>query len=372
MPPQREWFEKDYYKVLGVSPTATDKEITKAYRALARKYHPDSNASHEEQFKEVSAAYDVLGDATKRKEYDEVRRMGPMASGMGGMGHNPGANGNFNVHSEDLGDLIGNLFNRGKRSSGPKRGEDQEAEVRLSFADAASGATASVVVIGETSCSVCNGTGAAPGTVPKVCARCNGSGSVSDNQGFFSFSQPCPACHGRGLLIERACTSCKGTGTEHRARTVKVRIPAGVEPEQTIRVRGKGAPGKSGAPAGDLLVKVHVEPDPRFGRKGADLTTKVAISFADAALGGTVTAPSLSGPVTLKIPAGTHSGQTFRVRGRGLPNPRRKNTVGDLLVTAEIVVPETLDARQKKYLQDYRKVFGEKVQENSGQEKVGG
>ena len=364
---EREWFDKDYYKVLGLTSSATDKEITRAYRKLAKELHPDTNTGSEEKFKEVSVAYDVLSDAAKRKEYDEVRRMGPMASGLGGMGSNAGGNGNFNVHSEDLGDLIGNLFNRGKRTSGPKRGEDQSAEVRLSFADAAAGATASVLVIGETSCSVCNGTGAAPGTVPKVCARCNGSGSVSDNQGFFSFSQPCPACHGRGLIIEQACTTCKGTGTEHRARTVKVRIPAGVEPEQTIRVRGKGAPGKSGGPSGDLLVKVHVDPDPRFGRKGADLTTKVAISFADAALGGTVSAPSLTGPVTLKIPAGTHSGQTFRVRGRGLPNPRKKNAVGDLLVTVEIVVPAALDARQKKYLQDYHKVFGDK-----GEEKVGG
>jgi molecular chaperone DnaJ len=359
MAPQREWFEKDYYKVLGVSETATDKEITKAYRKLARQYHPDANPGHEEQFKEISAAYDVLGDPAKRKEYDEVRRLGPMAGGFGGPGPGAGAGG-FDFKVEDLGDLIGNLFNRGKRPTGPQRGADQQAEVTLSFLDAAKGVTTSVVVVGEAACSVCHGTGAAPGTVPKVCARCNGAGTVSDNQGFFSFSQPCPACHGKGLIVERPCSSCHGTGVEHRTRHVKVRIPAGVEPESTIRVRGRGAPGKGGAPAGDLLVKVHVESDPRFGRRGSDLTTQAQISFADAALGGTVTVPTLDGePLTLKVPPGTKSGTVLRVRGRGLPNPRRKGQRGDLLVTVEIKVPERLDSRQRKFLQEYQKVFAE-------------
>ncbi len=348
--PQREWLEKDYYKVLGVSPSATDKEIQKAYRKLARQYHPDANPGHEEKFKEISAAYDVLGDQGKRREYDEFRKLGPLA----GAGPNTG---NFDVRTEDLGDLIGSLFNRGRSRGGPKRGEDQSAEVTISFEDAARGATASVVVIGDAACSVCSGTGAAPGTVPKACARCNGTGSVSDNQGFFSFSQPCPACHGRGLIIEKACPSCRGSGVEHRARTVKMRIPAGVEPDARIRLRGKGAPGKNGAPSGDLFVTVRVTPDSRFGRRGSDLTVRAPISFADAVLGGVATVASLDGPVSVKIPPGTRSGQTFRAKGRGLPDPKRSGAKGDLLVTVEILVPDRLDARQRKYLQEYSKVF---------------
>jgi molecular chaperone DnaJ len=352
MPPQREWFEKDYYKVLGVSPDATDKEITKAYRRLARQYHPDANPGHEEQFKEISAAYDVLGDPAKRKEYDEVRRLGPAAGSMGS------SNGSgFEFRAEDLGDLIGSLFNRGRSKGGPRRGSDQHAEVRLSFEDAARGATVSVMVVGEAPCSTCNGTGAAPGTMPQTCARCNGTGTVSDNQGFFSFSQPCPACHGRGVIITSVCPSCHGTGVEHRARTVKARIPAGVEPESEIVLRGKGAPGRNGGPAGDLYVRVHVDEHPVFGRRGSDLTVRVPITFADAALGTIVEVPTLDGSVQVKIPPGTKSGKTFRVRGHGLADPKRKGAKGDLLVTVEISVPEHLDSRQRKYLEEYSKVF---------------
>ncbi|MHB8190374.1 MAG: J domain-containing protein [Ferrimicrobium sp.] len=350
MAPQREWFEKDYYKVLGVSSTATDKELTKAYRKLARQYHPDVNPGREEQFKEVSAAYDVLGDSAKRKEYDSVRTMGPMA-GAGGTG-------NFDIHAEDLGDIIGGLFNRGRRQqSGPQRGEDQHAEISLSFEEAAEGATASVVVVGDAACSVCNGTGASPGTLPKVCARCGGTGSVSDNQGFFSFSQPCPGCRGRGLIVEIPCAICKGSGVEHRGRSVKVRIPSGVEPGSTIRVPKKGAPGKNGGAPGDLFVKVHVRSHPVFGRRGSDLVVKVPISIAEASLGTVVQVPTLHGTVSVKVPPGTKSHQTFRVQGQGLPNPHSKGSKGNLLVTMEIAVPDALNSRQRKFLEDYEKVF---------------
>ncbi len=358
MAPAREWFEKDYYKILGVPETATDKEIQRAYRKLARQYHPDANPGHEERFKEISAAYDVLGDPAKRKEYDEVRRLGPLGDFATGASHGGASGAQWSARAEDLGDLISSLFNRGRReTSGPRRGADQQAEVTISFEDAAKGAEVQFTVTGEAACSVCGGTGAAPGTVPRTCARCNGTGSVSDNQGFFSISQPCPACHGRGLIIERPCPSCHGTGTEHRTRVVKARIPAGVEPESTIRLRGRGAPGRNGGPAGDLFVKVHVLPHPYLGRRGADLTIRRSISFAEAALGTVLTVPTLEGTVSVKVPPGTTAGTTLRVRGKGLANPKRRGARGDLLVTVDIAVPEHLDARQRRYLEDFARVF---------------
>jgi len=358
MAPAREWFEKDYYKILGVPETATDKEIQRAYRKLARQYHPDANPGHEERFKEISAAYDVLGDPAKRKEYDEVRRLGPLGGAMGGGGGTAADGHTTTFRAEDLGDLIGSLFNRGRREpSGPRRGADLEAEVTVSFEDAARGAEVQIPVTGDAACSVCGGTGAAPGTVPKTCARCNGTGTVSDNQGFFSFSQPCPACHGRGLIIEKPCPACHGSGTEHRTRLVKARIPAGVEPESTIRLRGKGAPGRNGGPPGDLFVKVHVLPHPTFGRRGADLSVRRTISFADAALGTVLSVPTLDGSVSVKVPPGTTAGTVLRVRGKGLPNPKRKGSRGDLLVTIDIAVPGQLDAKQRRYLEDFARVF---------------
>lgn len=342
---QREWLEKDFYKTLGVSKDASDKEITRAYRQLAKKYHPDANPGAEDKFKEISAAYDVLGDATKRKEYDELKAAGP----LGGAFPGGGQGGGFDFRSEDLGDLIGGLFNRGRhRNAGPQRGSDQEAEVHIGFVDAVNGATTNVTLTGDASCSTCGGTGAAQGTVPKVCARCGGSGSVSDNQGFFSFSQPCPACNGRGLVVERACPTCHGSGVERRVRTVRVRIPAGVEPNQRIRIRGKGAPGKANGPAGDLYVTVRVGRHPVFGRSGRDLTVSVPITYPEAVLGSVVTVPTLEGSVSLKVPPGTKSGKTFRVRGRGVAASKKGAVVGDLLVTTEIVVPAELTDRQRK------------------------
>jgi len=351
---QREWFEKDYYKILGVSKDASDKEITKAYRKLAKQYHPDANPGSEEKFKEISAAYDVLGHQTKRKEYDEARSQGPMGGGFGG-----GAGANFDFKVEDLGDLIGGLFNRGRgtsRGTGPQRGKDLEAEVHLSFEEAAKGATTTVNVVGDSSCSTCGGTGAAPGTVPQVCARCQGSGSISDNQGFFSFSQPCPACGGRGIVVTKACPTCRGTGVERRSRQVKIRIPAGVEPGQRIRIRGKGGPGKNGGPAGDLIVLVHVGRHERFGRSGNDLTITIPISYPEAALGTVISVPTLEGTkISLKVPPGTRSGKTFRVRGRGIPSSKKGGTPGDLLVTVEVWVPESLDQKQRKLLEELAK-----------------
>src|SRR5690348_4163208 len=235
MAPQREWFEKDYYRVLGVPETASAKEIKSAFRKLSRQYHPDANPGDdaaEERFKEVSSAYDVVGDEERRKEYDEVRRLGPAAAGFPGGGAGGGFPGGFQFQEGgDLGDLLGNLFGGagrrgGARSAGPHRGQDLETELHLSFDDAAAGLTTTVHLTSEVPCHTCHGSGAKPGTSPHTCPNCGGTGTVNDNQGLFSFSSPCPVCGGRGAVIEDPCPTCRGSGTERRPREVKVRIPA--------------------------------------------------------------------------------------------------------------------------------------------------
>lgn len=358
MAPQREWFEKDYYKTLGVSESATQKEITKAYRRLARESHPDQNpgdAAAEERFKEISAAYDVVGDEARRKEYDEVRRMGPVG-GFGGGGPGPGTGGFTFTDVGDLGDLFGGLFNRGsgprgrgRGGAGPQRGEDLRSEIHLSFEDAVRGLTTSVHLTSEAACSRCNGVGAEPGTAPVTCGVCGGRGVTDENQGFFSFSQPCRSCQGRGTVIETPCTNCGGSGTEHRPREIKVRIPAGVTDGQTIRLKGRGGPGRNGGPAGDLHLGVHVAPHPLFGRSGDDLVITVPITFPEAALGGEIAVPTLDGdPVIIRIPPGTSSGKKFRVSGRGV---ERKNRTGSLLVTVEVAVPAKLSREERKAIE---------------------
>jgi molecular chaperone DnaJ len=354
---QREWLDKDYYQTLGVSSTATDKELTRAYRKLAKQYHPDANPASEDKFKEISAAYDVLGDAAKRKEYDDVRRLG--ASGFpGGFGGGPGA-GTFRV--EDLGDLgdlfggLGGFGGRRNRQAGPRRGADVEAELHLSFEDAVRGVTTSVNVAGEARCETCHGSGAAPGTSPVTCPTCHGTGELSDNQGLFSLSRVCPQCSGRGTIIETPCPTCRGTGVTRRTRSVKVRIPAGVEDGQRIRVKGRGAPGRANGPAGDLYVVVHVGTHPLFGRRGKNLTLTVPVTFAEATLGTTITVPTLDEPVTLRVPAGTPTGQTFRVKGRGVPSGGRRGG-GDLLVTVEVAVPKKLTDEQRTAVEELARV----------------
>ena len=363
MAPQREWFEKDYYKTLGVPSTATAKEITRAYRKLAKQHHPDQNPGEEETFKEITAAYDVLGDADRRKEYDEVREMGPVG-GMGGGGFPGGFGGGgttFRVEDVgDFGDLFGGLFGRGRRSStgatGAQRGADVETEVHLSFEDAVNGVTTSVNLTTDARCHTCHGSGSAPGTHPTTCPMCGGSGTLQDNQGLFSLSQICPECGGRGTIITSPCPTCGGTGVEHRNRSVKVRIPSGVESGQRIRVKGRGAAGRGGGPSGDLYVVVHVSRDKVFGRRGRNLTLTVPVSYAEAALGTTLKVPTLTDSVTLKVPAGTPSGRTLRVRGRGVP-AGKKDPAGDLLVTIEVAVPESLSEEQRAVVEELAKVI---------------
>ncbi len=342
MPAQRDWLEKDFYKVLGVSEKASDKQITSAYRKLAKQYHPDANPGSEERFKEVSAAYDVLGDPGRRREYDDVRRhgaRGPFTTTDAGP-----FGGSFRV--DDLGDLLGGLFGKGrvKTRDGARRGDDVEATLHLSFVDAVEGITTTVNVTSDAACSMCAGTGAAPGTSPVICAKCGGRGVRSDNQGLFAFSSPCPGCGGSGMRVETPCPSCGGSGLERRPRQVKLRVPAGVEDGQRIRLKGKGGEGHNGGPRGDLYVVVRVAAHELFGRRGKDLTLTVPVTFPEAALGATVKIPTLHEPVTLRIPPGTRSGRTFRVRGRGAA---ATDGAGDLLVTVEVAVPPTLSDAQR-------------------------
>ena len=362
MAPQREWFEKDYYKVLGVPQSATDTEIRRAYRKLAKENHPDAHPGKEERFKEISAAYDVLSEPAKRKEYDEIRRLGPMAAGGAGFpGGAGGAGGSpfTNIRTDNLGDLFGDLLGRfgagapggtRTRTTAPpgQRGDDVEAELHLSFLDALHGVTTTVNVTTEATCSTCHGSGAAPGTSPVVCSRCGGRGVVSDNQGLFSFSRACPQCGGRGMMVETPCPTCRGSGSETRPRQVKVRIPAGVDDGQRIRVKGRGTPGRGGGPAGDLWVTVRVAGHQVFGRKGRNLTLTVPVTFAEAALGAEITVPTLDGTVVLRVPPGTKSGSKFRVKGRGVADEKG---AGDLLVTVEVAVPTKLSPAQREAIE---------------------
>jgi molecular chaperone DnaJ len=362
MTAQRDWYEKDFYKTLGVAEGATDKEITKAYRKLARELHPDKNPGDdvaEEKFKEVSSAYDVLGNEDKRAEYDEVRRMGPAM-----MGGRPGGSDGFSFNVGDmgggLGDVLGGMFGgrggaqRGRGGAGvqPRRGADIEASLTVDFADAVTGLETTLYLTTDAQCSTCNGSGAKPGTSPKVCSVCQGRGVTDDNQGMFSFSSPCHACQGRGSVIESPCGTCRGGGIEKRPREVKTRLPAGVKDGQTIRLKGRGGPGRNGGPNGDLLVQLKVMPHPRFGRSDNNLTVAVPVSFADAALGADIDVPTLAGPtVTMHIKPGTQSGSRHRVRGKGIETTK---AVGDLIVTVNVVVPTEMTDAQRQAITELR------------------
>jgi molecular chaperone DnaJ len=360
---RREWFEKDYYAILGVPKNADAAAIKKAYRKLAQQHHPDANpgnAQAEERFKEVSAAYDVLGDADRRASYDRAREMGAAGFGAGGFAGAgwPGGAGRAGAQTVDLEDLLGMFGGRpgGRGRPQPRRGADLETLVRLSFDDAMAGVTLPVTLDGPATCSVCGGSGAAPGTQPVTCPDCGGVGQRAVNQGFFQLNQTCPHCGGSGRLIETPCPTCHGTGAERRERTVRVKIPAGVKDGARIRVSGKGEPGGAGATAGDLFVRVKVAAHPVFGRKGNDLTVRLPITFSEAALGAKVQVPTLDGPVTLKVPSGTPGGKTFRVKGKGAP---RQHGHGDLLVTVDVDVPAKVTKEQKRLLEELQQTLAE-------------
>jgi molecular chaperone DnaJ len=367
----RDYLEKDYYKVLGVSKDASTADIKKAYRKLARTHHPDANkGGSEERFKEISEAYDVLSDDKRRKEYDEARALfGSGGFRMPGGATGPGSGG-FSFDLGDLfgggagaggaggglGDVLGGIF--GQRRAGPagrqpRRGADVETEVNLSFSDAIEGVTVTLPLTTAEPCRDCSGTGARKGTTPRVCPDCVGTGQVSRNAGGFAISEPCRTCRGRGLIVDDPCPTCGGSGRAKSTRTIQARIPAGVRDGQRIRLKGKGAPGERGGPTGDLYVLVHVRPHPVFRRRDDHLTISVPVTFPEAALGAAVKAPTLGGaPVTLRIPPGTADGRVFRVRGRGVR--RKDGTKGDLLVSVHVEVPKRVDGAAKEALEKFR------------------
>lgn len=386
---QREWADKDYYADLGVSKSAGQEEIKKAYRKLARDNHPDTHpgdSKAEERFKKVSEAYSVIGDADKRREYDELRSAlagggfrfpgagggfggggfttgGPGAGGAGG----PGGAGGFDFNVSDIfgeggggggfGDFLNGFVNRGGgaggagRASRPRRGADVETEITLDFREAAKGVTIPLQLTNPSPCTTCHGSGAKPGTHPVTCGTCHGSGFTNEQRGAFGFSAPCPDCGGQGTKIEDPCPDCSGTGVTTRRRTITVRVPAGVVDGQKVRLAGQGEAGLRGRPAGDLFVTVHVRPDEIFTRSGDDLEVTVPVSFGELALGGTITVPTLDGKVRVRVPAGTADGRTLRVRGRGVP--KRSGTPGDLLVTVRVQVPPKLDDAAASALRSY-------------------
>jgi len=363
----KDWLEKDFYALLGVSKDATADEIKKKYRKLARELHPDKNPDNpkaEAKFKEVSEAYDVLSDAEKHREYDEARAMFASGGfGPGGYGSGAPGGGSYNVNMDDVfggqggdfSDLLGGIFNRGRggsRAPQPRRGGDLETELTLSFDDALDGVTVPLSLRTEGTCDSCHGTGATPGTKARTCPNCNGQGQVARNAGGFAFPETCGACQGRGRIIDSPCATCRGNGSTMKTRTVQVRLPAGVKDETQIRVAGKGTPGERGGPAGDLFVNVHVTPHALYTRKGDNITFTVPVTFSEAALGSQITVPTpRHGNVTLRIPAGTTTGKTFRVKGKGIQ--RKDGKQGDLLVTIEVAVPQKLSDEARSALEAY-------------------
>jgi molecular chaperone DnaJ len=371
-----DWAQKDFYAELGVKKDAAPADIKKAYRKLARANHPDSNpddtAKHE-KFKAVAEAYDVVGDAEKRKKYDEMRELyGSGAPGWQSRGGG-GAGGGFNLDDllrdrggaggtagGGIGDMFGDLFGgfgrtgRTQAQPRPQKGADAETVATISFTDAIDGVTISLRLTSDAPCPDCNGTGGKPGTRPHICPECEGAGFVVNNMGgAFSVNETCPKCGGRQLIYDEACPTCHGSGHGLSARSIQARIPAGVKDGQRIRLKGKGSAGVSGGPAGDLYVTVKVSAHRLFGRKGDNLTLDVPISFDEAALGADVKIPTLGGsPVTVKVPAGTPNGRTFRVRGKG--SRKKDGTMGDLLATVQVQVPGTLNADARSAVEAYR------------------
>jgi molecular chaperone DnaJ len=349
---------RDLYETLGVAKGAGQDEIKKAYRKLARQYHPDANpgdASAEERFKEVQSAYDVLSDPEKRKQYDRFGSANGRGPGPGGA--------NFEgfdfADLGDLGDIFGGLFG-GRGRAQPQRGQrgsDLEVEVRLSFEDSLQGVETTIPVELETACRDCGGSGAKPGTSPTLCPECKGRGVRAESQGLFALSQPCPRCRGNGTVIEDPCATCRGTGRERRTKRYTVRIPAGVKDGSRIRLRGKGEAGWGGAEAGDLFVVTRVSPSDTYTRRGDDLVVDVPVSFPDAALGSKVAVPPPDGPVTVKVKPGTEDGTLLRVKGKGAPRLKGSGR-GDVLARVKLTVPKKLSKKERELIEQLQKAGG--------------
>lgn len=371
---------KDYYAVLGVSASASQEEIKKQYRRLAAKFHPDKNPNDPaaaDRFKEISEAYTVLGDAEKRKQYDDMRRLGAFGGGFGGArgpgapagapGAGTGAGGSFRFEDFDigglggLGDLFGSMFGGGGargRQRAPESGQTVETTLVIDFRTAALGGKVPVELEVNEECATCGGSGAAPGAKLEVCAECHGRGVISFGQGGFAVTRPCPVCLGRGQVPSQRCPTCQGSGEVRTRKKVVITVPEGVDTGTKIRLRGQGGKGANGGPPGDLVITFQVKPDRFYRREGLDLVAPLPLNIAQATLGTKVAVRTLEGKkVTVKIPQGTASGKRFRVRGQGI---RKGETRGDLIVEVSIAVPEKLTEEQERMMKEFADAGGMK------------
>ena len=372
--------KQDFYEVLGVSKTATDEELKKAYRKLAKKYHPDMNPGDKEaeaKFKEVNEAYEVLSDKDKRAKYDQFGHAGVDPNfGAGGYG-----GGGFDMGDIDLGDLFGSFFGGGfggggfggqQRASTPQRGESLRANLTISFEEAAFGCKKEIELSRTEECQDCHGSGCQPGTTAEVCPDCRGAGVVRIQRGgggfAFTSTAPCQRCRGTGKIIHSPCKSCGGAGVTRKKRRIEVNIPAGINEGQAISVRGQGNAGKNGGPSGDLIVGIRIKPSPIFQRDGSTVLYEQTVSFYQAAMGAELEIPTIDGKVKWNLPAGTQPGTTFRLKGKGIPTLQGRGR-GDQYVTVKVKVPVNLNAEQKEALRAFGAAMGEAVgvaEEESG------
>ena len=364
--------KRDYYEVLGVEKNASDAEIKKAYRKLAMKYHPDQNPgdkSAEEKFKEVNEAYEVLSDAEKKARYDQYGFAGVDPNFNPNAGNPFGGFGGGGFGFGDLGDIFGDFFGGGASSSarlnGPSKGQNVVAEIEISFEDAAFGCEREITFGRIEPCATCHGTGCKDGAQPETCAYCHGTGTVRTQQNFMGMTmqsnQPCPKCGGQGKIIKDACSTCRGKGKVRRNKTIRVKVPAGIDNGQSFRVRDEGNAGSNGGPNGDLLVTVRVRKHDIFVRDGANVLCEMPITFAQAALGATIEVPTLDGKVRYNVPEGTQTGTTFRLRGKGIPYVGYK-TRGDQFVTVVVETPQKLTQKQKDLLRQFDDGASEETQ----------
>ena len=364
--------KRDYYEVLGVARNASEADLKKAYRKLALKFHPDRNPGDkaaEDAFKEAAEAYGVLADAEKRAAYDRFGHAGVRGAAGGGPGFDPSVFTEFGDFADVLGSMFGfgDMFGGGRRRGGPQRGADLRYDLEISFEEAAKGTETAIQIPRQEGCETCHGSGAAPGSSPVTCAQCQGQGQVRFQQGFFTVARTCPACRGQGKTISKPCPTCHGAGRVAKERKITVKIPAGIATGQQLRLQGEGEGGTAGGPAGHLYVVVHVQEHEFFRRDGVNLFCEVPVNFTTVALGGDILVPTLDGPETVKVPEGTQTGTTLRIRGKGLPEIGSRNR-GDLFATVQVQTPKKLTKEQRHLLEQLSRMLPKEKFEPRGQD----
>ncbi len=353
--------KRDYYEILGIERSATEVEIKSAYRKQAMKYHPDRNPGDhtaEEQFKECAEAYAILADGDKRSLYDRFGHAGVSSAAAGGAGFDPTVFTGFEDILGGLGDIfgLGDLFGGGRRRGGPQRGADLRYDLEITFEESARGSETTIQIPRQEQCETCHGSGAAPGSSPTVCSQCRGQGQVRFQQGFFTVARTCPQCRGAGKLITKPCPTCRGAGRVTKDRKIAVKIPAGIATGQQLRLQNEGEGGAAGGPPGHLYVVVHVQEHEFFRREGLNLFCEIPVNFTTLALGGEIQVPTLGGPEKVKVPEGTQTGTTLRLRGKGMPDVNGRGK-GDLLATVQVQTPKKLSKEQRQLIEQLAKAL---------------